>query len=144
MYSHTAMFNYSEISVHRSIAGWLVKKYSLLLLLHLPPFSSSSASLFPRSSHLFPPSFFLSHKVELRRTGRSGELVVDGEMEIANGSSPGNFTALNIHSTMLFVGGTPTTMPPTSLVGPNPTSIPPSALACFHALAINNRYIDLR
>ena len=138
------MFNYSEISVHRSIAGWLVKNSlsssfftSLLSPLPPPPF-------FPRSSLLSPPSFFLSHKVELRRTGRSGELVVDGEMEIANGSSPGNFTALNIHSTMLFIGGTPTTMPPTSLVGPNPTSIPPSALACFHALAINNRYIDLR
>jgi len=69
---------------------------------------------------------------------------VDGGIETANGSSPGNFTALNIHSTMLFVGGTPTTMPPTSLVGPNSTSIPPSALACFHALAINNRYVDLR
>ena len=160
----TAVFNYSEVSIYGSVEVWLINKCSpppsslpFSSLLFLSPLSLSS--LFPPpsfllslpsfpslSSLLAPPSFFfLFQKVELHRTGRSGELVVDGGLEIASGSSPGNFTALNIHSTMLYVGGTPTTMPPTSLVGPRANySVPPSALACFHALAINNRYVDLR
>ena len=39
--------------------------------------------------------------------GRSGQLIVDEGLEIVNGTSPSNFTQLNINSGYIFVGGVP-------------------------------------
>ena len=46
-------------------------------------------------------------QVELRRFEQYGVMIIDGGVEIQNGSSPGTFTALNINNGYLFLGGIP-------------------------------------
>lgn len=46
-------------------------------------------------------------QVELRRFEQVGVMIIDGGVETQNGSSPGTFTALNINSGYLFLGGIP-------------------------------------
>lgn len=45
--------------------------------------------------------------MEIRRSVRNGQLIIDGGVEMASGASPGTFSALNIYSGYLFVGGVP-------------------------------------
>ena len=73
-------------------------------------------------------------------------MTIDGGAEMVSGSSPGNFTALNANSNLLFVGGVPTEIiadQDLSLLFPGDPR-PPSTFACYHALSINGRFIDLR
>lgn len=46
-------------------------------------------------------------KVEIRRSVRNGQLIIDGGVEMVSGASLGTFSALNIYSGYLFVGGVP-------------------------------------
>lgn len=59
---------------------------------------------------------FLLFQVELHRYGRNGTMVIDGGVEVVSGLSPGVFTALNLETEMLFVGGTPLVLPPSNLI----------------------------
>ena len=60
-------------------------------------------------------------------------------------SSPDGYSQLNAKSGMLFVGGLPFSLPTpdVSLLFPGEPR-PLSALACFHALSINGRYLNVR
>lgn len=82
------------------------------------------------------------HTVELYRSARFGEMVVDGS-DKSNATSPEGFTALNVNAGVLFLGGTPVVKPPSSLLWPG-IDAPSSALACFHTLSVNGIYYDLR
>ena len=56
-------------------------------------------------------------QVELYRSARFGEMVVDGS-DKSNATSPEGFTALNVNAGVLFLGGTPVVKPPSSLLWP--------------------------
>ena len=43
-------------------------------------------------------------------------MIVDDGVEVISGFSPGSFSSLNVETEMLFVGGTPLTLPPTNLI----------------------------
>lgn len=45
--------------------------------------------------------------MELQRLAQFGEMIIDGGSERQSGVSPREFTALNINSGLLFVGGIP-------------------------------------
>lgn len=87
---------------------------------------------------------------------------MDGGLEIADGTSPGSFSSLNINSGYLFIGGIPAMVVSTSLLSQvtilYSTRIcivrlascnhyclqpPVPVLACFYVLSINGVYEDL-
>lgn len=89
-----------------------------------------------------------------------GELIVDGGLEHVTGSSPGNFTLLNVNSGYLFLGGVPLTYQSQIIETLQQASfhsniikktidyvflvqVPAPILACFHSISVNGVFEDL-
>ena len=62
--------------------------------------------------------YYILFQVELWRSARVGQLIIDRGLETIYGDSPGQFSALNINSNSgyLFIGGVPLMLTDLSLL----------------------------